>query len=351
MLRALKTQLLEATRATGLNRRVSNTEWRRNKCLILCYHGISQDDEHAWNPAFFMSAQTFESRLETLKEGQYNVLPLSEAFERLAKGSLPPRSVVLTFDDGMTNFRTHALPILRKYHYPATVYLRTDYCYYRRPVFRPVGPYLLWKRRQAPVSANQKLGWLEGQDLRTEEGRARAWSSVERVEQERQLSYEERDALLAELANHIGIDYQAFLDGGILQIMSPEEVSAIAREGTDIQLHTHSHQLVTDLDQEELRTDIEENRRRIVELTGTDPVHFCYPNGKYSPECLPTLRDLGIATATTCEPALTAGNSNPLLLPRYIDTDTRTPSEFEAWLSGVGGLLPRLRARQNSNGN
>ena len=299
-----------------------------------------------------MSPRTFERRLEMLKEGNYNVLSLSEAVNRLTKSSLPPKSVVLTFDDGMANFRTVALPILRKYGYPATVYLRTDYCYYQRPVFHPVCPYILWKQRYSVVPANPRLGWLEAQDLRTQEGRARAWSSIRRIEDEGQLSDEGRDALLAELARHVGIDYGAFLQSRILQIMNPEEVSAIAQEGVDIQLHTHHHRLVTSLGQGQgLRTEIEENRKRIVYLTGRNPVHFCYPCGKYSVESLPVLRQLGIATATTCEPDLAARSSNPLILPRYVDTEVQTQDSFEAWLSGVSTLLMRLGLSSNRNGN
>lgn len=352
MLRALKLYVLRATRATGLNRILSDTEWRRNRLLILCYHGISQDDEHEWNPEFFMRPETLERRLEILRIGGYRVLSLSEGLDRLAKGSLPPRSVVLTFDDGMTNFRSHALPILRKYGCPATVYMRTDYCGYRRPVFPPVGPYLLWKRRHKIVAANPELGWLEAQDLRTHEGRSRAWSSIQRIDKQRGLSYEGRDALMAELARHIGIDYAAFLEGRIMQIMSPEDVRAIAQEGIDVQLHTHSHQLIPTLGQgQELQTEIEENRKRIVQLTGRNPVHFCYPSGKYSLGSVPALRQLGIVTATTCDPDLVAKDSNPMLLPRYIDSDVRPESELEAWLSGVGSLLVHLPGSRRSYGN
>src|SRR5271169_2564971 len=250
ILRELKSQLLRVTRVTGLNQSLSTSEWRRGKLLILCYHGISQDDEHEWNPGLFMSPATFTRRLEILNEGGYKVLALSDAVDRLAKSSLPPKSVVLTFDDGMANFRTVALPILRKYGYPATVYLRTDYCYYQRPVFHPVCTYFLWKQRHSIVPADAKLGWLESQDLRTQEGRARAWSSIQRIGGPRQLSDEDRDVLLRELARNIGIDYEAFLGSRITQIMSPAEVSAIAEEGIDIQLHTHRHRLITTLDQD-----------------------------------------------------------------------------------------------------
>src|SRR5271169_6501281 len=107
--------------------------------------------------------------------------------------------------------------------------------------------------------------------------------------------------------------------------MSPAEVIASAEEGVDIQLHTHPHRLITTLDQDhELRAEIEENRTRILQLTGRNPVHFCYPSGKYGTEYLPALRQLGIATATTCEPDLAARSSDPLLLPRYVDTETQT---------------------------
>ena len=348
----MKSQLLRATRALGLNRSLSTSEWRRNKLLILCYHGISQDDEDEWNPGLFMSPATFERRLEILNEGGYRVLALSEAVDRLVKSNLPPKSVVLTFDDGMANFRTVALPILRKYGYPATVYLRTDYCYYQRPVFHPVCPYLLWKQRHSIAPANSKLGWLEAQDLRTQEGRARAWSRIQRIEGTGQRTDEDRDVVLKELALNIGIDYEAFLGSRILQIMSPAEVSATAEEGVDIQLHTHHHRLITTIDQDhELRAEIEENRTRIFQLTGRNPVHFCYPVGKYSPKYLPALRQLGIATATTCEADLAVRSSNPLLLPRYVDTEAQTMDSFEAWLSGVGSLLVRFRSSRNRHSN
>ena len=352
MLRTLKLRLLGASRATGFNRRLANTDWRRTKLLILCYHGVSQDDEHQWNPELFMPPQVFKRRLELLHKGSYSVLSLTEGLARLADSSLPPRSVVLTFDDGMTNFRSQALPILREYGYSATVYLRTDYIDYGRPVYPPVCPYMLWKQRGRIVSANPQLGWMEPQDLRTHQGRALAWSRLRRFHQERQHTLDEDDAIVAELARHIGIDYLAFVDSRVMQIMSSEDVRAIAHEGVDIQLHTHSHQLITTLGTgEKLQSEIEENRSQILQLTGREPMHLCYPSGKFSLESLPALRRLGIMTATTCEPDLASASLDPLLLPRYVDTAVQTESEFEAWLSGAGSLLTRIRFSRNRYGN
>ena len=58
---------------------MESTEWRRERLLILCYHGLSIADEHLWNHGLYMDAATFRRRLEILRDGHYNVLPLQEA--------------------------------------------------------------------------------------------------------------------------------------------------------------------------------------------------------------------------------------------------------------------------------
>ena len=349
MLTKLKTQLLRTARATRLNRSLANSRWRQNRLLIVCYHGVSEDDEHVWNPGLFVSRQTLARRLEILKQGGYAVLPLEEAVQRLGHGSLPPRSVVLTFDDGMANFRTLAWPLLRQYGYPATVYLRTDYCFYQRPVFDVVCPYLAWKRRDRTAAANPLLGWDAEQDLRTTEGRAKAVAHVRRTADERQLDEHARDSLLAELANHLGIDFDRFIASRILQIMTPDEVSKTAAEGVDLQLHTHRHRMLTMIrESDDLRKEIEENRARILQLSGRNPTHFCYPSGRFRETHFPALRQLGIVSATTCEPGMAQRDMDPLALPRFVDTELQSDDSFEAWLSGVRTVLSTIRRNKQT---
>jgi hypothetical protein len=54
---------------------------------------------------------------------------------------------------------------------------------------------------------------------------------------------------------------------------------------------------------------------------------------------LPWLGDLGVASATTCDPGLASSRTHPLLLPRFVDTTGRTALEFESWLTGIGAML------------
>src|SRR5277367_2426940 len=136
MRRSIRRAVLTTLKRAGVFRLVVNAEWRRERLLILCYHGVSLEDEHEWWPALFVSPQHLERRLEILKKGNYAVLPLAEALERLYRKDLPPRSVAITFDDGTYDFYRQAYPRLKQYAFPATVYLSTYYSNYERPVFK-----------------------------------------------------------------------------------------------------------------------------------------------------------------------------------------------------------------------
>jgi hypothetical protein len=96
--------------------------------------------------------------MNMLKSYGCNVLPLDEAIERLHAGTLPEKSVVLTFDDGTYDFYTQAYPIIKEYNFPVTLYLTTYYMQYDRPVFDPISSYILWKVRYATLDCAEFIG-------------------------------------------------------------------------------------------------------------------------------------------------------------------------------------------------
>src|SRR5215472_13688596 len=142
-----KSSALALLRSTGAFSASARSARRQKRLLILCYHGLSLRDEHLWD-SLFITPELFRHRLETLRAAEASVLPLSEALARLNAGSLPPRSVAITFDDGFCDFLRHGMPLLRSFGFPATLYLTTHYCRYRVPVFNLVASYLLWKCRR-----------------------------------------------------------------------------------------------------------------------------------------------------------------------------------------------------------
>jgi peptidoglycan/xylan/chitin deacetylase (PgdA/CDA1 family) len=325
---------LSLVRKTGSFSLISNLKRRQNKLLILCYHGIALRDEHEWLETLYITRDRFRQRLEMMKSYGANVVPLNEGIERLRTRSLAPRSVVITFDDGFQDFHHHAVPLLRTFQYPCTVYLTTHYCEYRVPVFNLIVNYMLWKSGKvdfdSPAMGIEKV--MPARDYRE---RARIVQAILHWTDARKMTTLEKDQVAREFAARLGIDYDDLARHRLLQIMSPSEVNATARAGVQIELHTHRHR--TPRDRDLFEREVRDNRERIHEYTGSEPFHFCYPSGDYAYEFLPWLRELGVKSATTSELALAKQASEPLLLPRFLDATNVSEIEFESWLCGIQG--------------
>jgi len=169
--------------------------------------------------------------------------------------------------------------------------------------------------------------------IRNEAARAEIVRAVVRWANSAKMTTLEKDHFARDLAKTLRIDYDELVENRLLQIMSPDEVSAAAKAGVQIELHTHRHR--TPRDGDLFQREIRDNRARILEYTGRDPVHFCYPSGDYSQEFLPWLRDLNVKSATTCELGLAKQASEPLLLPRLLDAMNVADADFESWLLGM----------------
>jgi peptidoglycan/xylan/chitin deacetylase (PgdA/CDA1 family) len=332
--KSLKTVTLSLLRKTGSFSVISKLKRRQNKLLILCYHGIALQDEHEWLGQMYITPDRFRHRLEMLKSYGANVVPLNEGIERLRSHSLPPRSVVITFDDGFHDFYRHAVPILRTFGYPCTVYLSTHYCEYRVPVFNLVVNYMLWKSGNVDFDF-PAIGIEKSMPVRDYGERTKVVQSIMHWTHTRKMTTLEKDQVAHELASRLRIDYDDLIRCRLLQIMSSSEVSAIARGGVRIELHTHRHRAPRDRDL--FVREVRDNRARIREYTGSEALHFCYPSGDYASEFLPWLRDLGVKSATTCELGLATQASDPLLLPRFLDATNVGEIDFESWLCGVRG--------------
>jgi peptidoglycan/xylan/chitin deacetylase (PgdA/CDA1 family) len=342
MLRKIKLAGLGLLRGAGAFHLVANSQWRRERLLILCYHGVSLDDEHQWRPQLYMPASLLEKRLETLRALQCSVLPLGDALTRLRSRDLPPRSVAITFDDGTYDFYKQAFPLLKKFNYPVTVYQTTYYTEHEMPIFNLTCSYMLWKRHGGRLSGAQELGLSEPVDLTTEVGRHRIVRTlIERSDREN-LTGVQKNEIAQRLADGLGIDYSVFSAGRMLQLMNAKEVAEIATSGVDVQLHTHRHR--TPEDESLFRREITENRERIRALTGRESNHFCYPSGVYRQEFVGWLKKDDVISATTCDAGLAGHDDDPFLLPRFVDTTGRSQTEFESWLSGVGSLVAVRKA-------
>jgi peptidoglycan/xylan/chitin deacetylase (PgdA/CDA1 family) len=97
---------------------------------ILMYHSISDQDESG-SRAYFRtctSPSVFADQMEYLHRQGYSICTLTQALDNLrSRAHLATKSVVITFDDGYSDFYHQAFPVLGRYGFTATVFLPTAY--------------------------------------------------------------------------------------------------------------------------------------------------------------------------------------------------------------------------------
>src|SRR3989338_2094039 len=88
---------------------------------ILVYHNFDPVKKGSMT----ISTEKFEKQLQWLKENNYTVIPLQEAVRYLQGkiASIPPKSVVITDDDGRQSVYNYMLPLVRKYNIPVTLFI------------------------------------------------------------------------------------------------------------------------------------------------------------------------------------------------------------------------------------
>lgn len=92
---------------------------------ILMYHSI---DEHEDATKLSVSPEGFSGQMEFLYRHRYNVISLEEMADLIKKKKkIPPKTVTITFDDGYKNNFLYAYPVLKKYNFPATIFVITDF--------------------------------------------------------------------------------------------------------------------------------------------------------------------------------------------------------------------------------
>jgi peptidoglycan/xylan/chitin deacetylase (PgdA/CDA1 family) len=334
-----KKAFLYGCKAVGLfwlARRLTNRGLR-----ILCYHGFAADDCCEFRPKLFINLDTFKKRLDFLSKQRYPIVKLQDALSALERGKASNGLTVITIDDGFFSVQL-AWQLLKSCDFPATVYVTSYYSSKEMPIYRLAVQYLFWKTETTSLPPSALLpifpngcSWSSSR-----EREQMAWKIIEFGEQ---LSAEsERGMIIRHLSECLGVDSHQFLEGRSLGLLNAREISALADQGLDVQLHTHRHKELTD--PASVKTEICDNRAALEPLVGPALRHFCYPNGVWSRSLWPALASLQIESAVTCEAGLNFRHTPRLALHRFLDGEDISQVEFEAEMAGLTELLRRARS-------
>lgn len=289
-----------------------------NRFCIVNYHRVLQES----NPllASEPDVATFSWQMEVLAHC-FHVLPLSEAIARLKSGaSFPARAVCITFDDGYRSIHDVALPVLRRYGLPATLFVTSGY----------VDKGNMWNDRI--IEAVQMLpdGSLDLDDLglgsfplRNLDDRMAAIGTL--TERTKYLPPSERSEVIERLTIMAGQTITPEL------MLTREMLLNLDRSGIDIGAHTVSHPILTSLNDAAARSEIVAGKADLEAMLGKPVRLFAYPNGKvgmdFDHRHVAMVREAGFDAAFTTAVGAITRDQDRFQLPRSRPWD-RSPVMF-----------------------
>jgi peptidoglycan/xylan/chitin deacetylase (PgdA/CDA1 family) len=256
---------------------------QRRRVTILLYHRPS--------------AATLREHVAVLSK-RYNIISLEavvDALERGAVGTLPPKPLVLTFDDGHRSNRA-LVDVFRALPAPPTVFLCSG-------LLDTAQPY-----------------WF---DVVTDA------EPLKRLPDDQRLA-----AVDAEARRRPGLERAA---------LARDEIEAL-RPHVRFQSHTVSHPILPRCGDDKARRELAESRRQLRERYGLDVDALAYPNGDYSARELALARASGYRCGVTVDFGFNGRRADPLRLRRIaIDDDEDGPNVVALKACGVWEALRRAR--------
>jgi len=338
--RRIKLALLRSARAFGLFGLARHLTAGTVK--ILGYHYVSLEDEHTRFPSLFLTPDELRRRLAHLRK-HFHIVRLEDAVTDLEEGRPGRGRVALTFDDGLQNFASAAVPVLREVGAPATVYVVSSHVVNGIPVcgmlLRDVFKLTRATELACPIAEIPTPTRLVTPEDRTEfERRASEHLSSLPHASEEQLEFTRR------IGRALAVDVDGLIERRIWDVLNAEEIRSLTKQGFSVQVHGHQHLNVVERP-DEVEEEVSTCARVLTGITGADAEHYCYPFGLWSRASWAQLESAGIRSATT---TLFGANSpaTPMLsLRRYMDGGNQTQIEFEFEISGLRWLLWGLRHR------
>lgn len=256
---------------------------------VLAYHRINDTarDPLEGHPTILSATpEAFAEQISLLVK-HYTPIGPAELQASLEHGRLlPPRSVMVTFDDAYCDFLTNAWPVLKAHGVPVVLFVPTDY---------PDQPRSFWWDELWRMFARTTRPWLSVDglgpvDLRSIEGR---WTAVRRLLG--MLSFQRPDAIERRM-EVIGLALDVPRDSSSA-VMGWSELRALARDGVVIGSHGCTHASMPALSEREIVDEIEGSQTILDREVGSPWRLFAYPFGHTDRRALPTLQRRGFLAA------------------------------------------------------
>jgi peptidoglycan/xylan/chitin deacetylase (PgdA/CDA1 family) len=286
---------------------------------IIMYHSVMNDPSraHMTLGSIVHSTEVFRAQMEIVAS-HFRTVSLGDVLLFLkGEKTLPPKCVVITFDDGYADNYQAANDILSPLGIPAVFYVTVE-CIDKQ---RLPWPSLL---RYAFLSS-RKSGWSERDGpvwtFSSEEQRIQALNRAS--EHCSKLSGTTQAQFVESLMQQLGTEPPRRLQR---VMMTWDEVRSLARNGHTVGSHTMTHPNMAHIPENDMRTELREAKRKLEQELAVPILHFSYPCPALQPHWLDrTVRasqEAGYQTAVTTTGGLVRRHDDPLALRRIRPTKT-----------------------------
>ena len=273
---------------------------------VLTYHRVVDPPAAArFDPSLISATPAeFEWQMDHLSR-RYNVVSANEVIAAWRwNRPLPPRPVLITFDDACRDFAEVAWPILRRHGLSATLFVPTAF---------PDHPELSfwWDRLYAAFTATP-LGELADSTLgvlRLNSPAARRDSLRIARRHLKALPHAQAMHVVDRVCRRLGEQRPPSAD-----VLSWSELRQLASEGVVLGAHTQTHPALTRLPAEEARREIAESREDVRRALGEAPRVFAYPFGDHDDVVVRLVREEGFELGVTCTDGNNAPGTDPVRL-------------------------------------
>lgn len=245
--------------------------------------------------------------------GAFNVIPLSDAVDRLKRGALPPRALSITFDDGYGDNARLAAPILKAHGVPATIFVATGFIDNARMMWNDVIVETVRTLRGDELDL-EPLG-LGRHRIATHEEKRVAIAAI--LRQLKHLPSPERSEAVARFERLIP-PHDALPND---LMMTADEIRGLDRSGIEVGAHTVSHPILAVQDEGDAYNEIRDSKLALEELLSGTVELFAYPNGQPTQDYNRAIRDMlpeiGFTGAVNTAWGVASSASDPFQLPRY----------------------------------
>lgn len=272
---------------------------------VLAYHGIADPDRFAAQ-LDFLAAELAPVSLERLIAALDGGEPL------------PPRAVLVTFDDGERSLLEAGLPLLAERAVPAAAFVVAGL-----------------------IGTSTPPWWVEAEALGARRPPRLDGSGPDLVRALKRLPDEERRRTLDELRKSVGTPPPA------VPQLTAAELRRLEAGGVAVGSHTWSHPILPRCGDAAVSEEIRRAHEALTAVLGRPPLAFAYPNGDADPRAERELAALGYRAAFLFDHRLSpAPPPERFRISRLRVSSDTSIDRFRIVLSGLHPALHRLRGRR-----